>query len=517
MSEKKRGFFSRLFGGSSEETQSEQEQKAPDSAELRESLEGVQSVPLDPVKGLEETAEAVADETLDLENPELVSETGAAVEEEASEKPHDLNETETKALEETAYLDTDDLTEENSADSHPEQDILSPKVSDDAVPVAEDTADERPVLTHEITEASGTEEGPEEAGSSESVREHGDAGAGEEGREIEESGSAEETGETPGTEETGEDLPVKKSWFQRLKAGLSRSSNALTEGISSIFTKRKLDADTLEELEDILIQADLGIDTAIAITDRVSDGRYDKEISGEEVRAILADEIESVLEPVAKPLDLNIGHKPHIVLMVGVNGTGKTTTIGKLSSLLHEQGKKVMLAAGDTFRAAAVEQLKVWGQRTGAEVVARDTGADAAGLAYDAVDAALSNDTDVLLIDTAGRLQNKAELMDELEKIIRVIRKRVPDAPHTTLLTLDATTGQNALSQVEIFGKVAGVTGLVMTKLDGTARGGILVAIARKYGLPVHFIGVGEGVDDLEPFSAKDFAAAIAGKDDELN
>lgn len=219
MSEKKRGFFSRLFGGSSEETQSEQEQKAPDSAELRESLEGVQSVPLDPVKGLEETAEAVADETLDLENPELVSETGAAVEEEASEKPHDLNETETKALEETAYLDTDDLTEENSADSHPEQDILSPKVSDDAVPVAEDTADERPVLTHEITEASGTEEGPEEAGSSESVREHGDAGAGEEGREIEESGSAEETGETPGTEETGEDLPVKKAGSSVLKLG----------------------------------------------------------------------------------------------------------------------------------------------------------------------------------------------------------------------------------------------------------------------------------------------------------
>ncbi len=474
MSEKKRGFFSRLFGNSSEETQNLQEEKATDSAELPRALEGVQSVPPDSVKGLEETTEAVAGETPVLENPELIPEAETAPGEKASDKPHNLDEAEAKALEETAYLDSDVLTEENSADSEAEPDILFPEVRDAAATVAEDTADVQPVLTDEITELSGTEE-------------------------------------------AGEDVPVKKSWFQRLKAGLSRSSSALTEGISSIFNKRKLDADTLEELEDILIQADLGIDTAIAITDRVSDGRYDKEISGEEVRSILAEEIENVLEPVAKPLDLECGHKPHILLMVGVNGTGKTTTIGKLSSLLHERGKKVMLAAGDTFRAAAVEQLKVWGERTGAEVVARDTGADAAGLAYDAVDAALCNNTDVLLIDTAGRLQNKAELMDELEKIIRVIRKRVPDAPHTTLLTLDATTGQNALSQVEIFGKVAGVTGLVMTKLDGTARGGILVAIARKYGLPVHFIGVGEDMDDLEPFSASDFAAAIAGKDHETD
>jgi len=303
----------------------------------------------------------------------------------------------------------------------------------------------------------------------------------------------------------------RRSWFQRLKQGLSRSSASLTEGISSIFTKRKLDASMLEELEDILIQADLGVDTAMAITERLSDGRYDKEISPEEVRAILSEEVEKVLEPVARPLDLDTGEKPHVVLMVGVNGTGKTTTIGKLSQKLRSEGKSVMLAAGDTFRAAAVEQLKIWGERTGAEVIARDTGADAAGLAFDAMKAAKEKDVDVLLIDTAGRLQNKAELMDELEKVIRVIKKHDPDAPHTVLLTLDATTGQNALNQVEIFGKVAGVTGLVMTKLDGTARGGILVAIAAKHGLPVHFIGVGEGVADLEPFSAKDFASAIAG------
>ncbi|MHA7775734.1 signal recognition particle-docking protein FtsY [Roseibium sp. M-1] len=303
----------------------------------------------------------------------------------------------------------------------------------------------------------------------------------------------------------------KRSWFQRLKQGLSRSSASLTEGITSIFTKRKLDASMLEELEDILIQADLGVDTAMAITDRLSDGRYNKEISPEEVRAILSEEVEKVLAPVAKPLDLDTGKKPHVVLMVGVNGTGKTTTIGKLSQKLRSEGKTVMLAAGDTFRAAAVEQLKIWGERTGADVIARDTGADAAGLAYDAMKEARTKAVDVLLVDTAGRLQNKAELMDELVKVIRVIRKHDPEAPHTVLLTLDATTGQNALNQVEIFGKVAGVTGLVMTKLDGTARGGILVAIAAKYGLPVHFIGVGEGVADLEPFSAKDFASAIAG------
>ncbi|TYC72498.1 signal recognition particle-docking protein FtsY [Stappia sp. BW2] len=303
----------------------------------------------------------------------------------------------------------------------------------------------------------------------------------------------------------------KLSWFQRLKAGLSRSSASLTEGISSIFTKRKLDASMLEELEDILIQADLGVDTAMAITERLSDGRYNKEISPEEVREILAEEVEKVLAPVATPLDLDTGKKPHVVLMVGVNGTGKTTTIGKLSQKLRSEGKTVMLAAGDTFRAAAVEQLKIWGERTGAEVISRDTGADAAGLAYDAMKEAKAKDVDVLLVDTAGRLQNKAELMDELEKVIRVIKKHDPEAPHTVLLTLDATTGQNALNQVEIFGKVAGVNGLVMTKLDGTARGGILVAISAKYALPVHFIGVGEGVADLEPFSAKEFASAIAG------
>ncbi|HDZ74250.1 MAG TPA: signal recognition particle-docking protein FtsY [Aurantimonas coralicida] len=304
---------------------------------------------------------------------------------------------------------------------------------------------------------------------------------------------------------------VPAPWLQRLRQGLSRSSNQLSGSIGSIFTKRRLDEETLQDFEDVLIQADLGVETALRITDRLSEGRFGREIASQEVRSILADEIEKTLAPVAIPLVLDLEKKPHVILVVGVNGTGKTTTIGKLTAKLSRAGLEVTLCAGDTFRAAAVEQLKIWGERTGSEVVAKQIGADAAGLAFEAYDRAVENDSDVLIIDTAGRLQNKTELMAELEKIIRVLGKREPDAPHTVLLTLDATTGQNALNQVDIFRSVAGVNGLVMTKLDGTARGGILVAIAAKHKLPVYFVGVGEGIDDLEPFKAKDFASAIAG------
>ncbi len=305
--------------------------------------------------------------------------------------------------------------------------------------------------------------------------------------------------------------PKKQGWLSRLKQGLARSSNALSTGISDIFTKRKLDDGTLEELEDVLIQADLGVDMALRITDAVGSGRYNKEIDPEEIRSILAREIETVLDPVAKPLEIHPSCKPFTILMVGVNGTGKTTTIGKMAAKFRDEGRSVMLVAGDTFRAAAIEQLKVWGERTGAPVIASQIGADASGLVYDALRQARENNTDILMLDTAGRLQNKAGLMAELEKIVRVIRKHDETAPHAVLLVLDATTGQNALSQVEIFQKTAGVTGLVMTKLDGTARGGILVAIAEKFKLPVHAIGVGEGIEDLHPFSAADFANAIAG------
>jgi fused signal recognition particle receptor len=302
----------------------------------------------------------------------------------------------------------------------------------------------------------------------------------------------------------------KLGWFQRLKAGLTKTSAKLSQDIAGLFTKRKLDADTLQELEDLLIQADLGVETAARISAALAKGRHDKEIATEEVRAVLAAEVERALAPVARPLRIEGDHKPHVILVTGVNGTGKTTTIGKLAHRLRAEGRTVTLAAGDTFRAAAVEQLKIWGARTGAEVVARETGADAAGLAFDALKLAREKASDVLLIDTAGRLQNKQALMDELEKVIRVLRKVDPSAPHQVLLVLDATTGQNALNQVEIFKDKAGVTGLVMTKLDGTARGGILVAISAKFGLPVHAIGIGEGIEDLAAFDAGEFARAIA-------
>ncbi|MEM7565964.1 MAG: signal recognition particle-docking protein FtsY [Pseudomonadota bacterium] len=306
--------------------------------------------------------------------------------------------------------------------------------------------------------------------------------------------------------------PAKpRGFFARLTQGLTRSSAALTSGITDVFAKRKLDASTLEELEDVLVQADLGVETAMKVAEAVGEGRYGREIAPDEVKAILAAEVSRVLDPVARPMPLDPSLKPQIVLVVGVNGSGKTTTIGKLASKFTARGKTVMLAAGDTVRAAAVEQLKVWGERTGAPVITRPHGADAASLAFDAVKEAKAAGTDVLMIDTAGRLQNKTELMAELEKVVRVIKKIDPKAPHTVLLVLDATVGQNAMSQVEVFKRSAGVTGLAMTKLDGTAKGGILVAIAAKHRLPIHFIGVGEGIDDLEPFDPDEFAAAIAG------
>ena len=306
---------------------------------------------------------------------------------------------------------------------------------------------------------------------------------------------------------------TKGNWWQRLTGGLKRTSSALGGAISDLVAKRKLDAATIAEIKDVLIRADLGLDTADRIGAVLGQSRYAAEISPEEVKGVVAAEIETALGPVAQPLTIDAAKKPFVILVAGVNGSGKTTTIGKLAAKFRAEGRSVMLAAGDTFRAAAIEQLKIWGERTGAPVIAREAGADAAGLAFDAVRAAKDGGVDVLLIDTAGRLQNRTELMSELEKIVRVIKKVDPIAPHAVLLVLDATVGQNALSQVEIFRKAVGVTGLVMTKLDGTARGGILVAIAAKFGVPVHFIGVGESVDDLAPFSARDFARAVAGLD----
>jgi fused signal recognition particle receptor len=303
-----------------------------------------------------------------------------------------------------------------------------------------------------------------------------------------------------------------RGWWQRLSGGLKRTSTSLGTAITDLVAKRKLDQSMLDEIEELLIRADLGVDCAAKIAAAVGAGRYDQAITPDEVKAVVATEVEKVLAPVAKPLALGEA-KPFVALVIGVNGSGKTTTIGKLAARFHAEGRSVMLAAADTFRAAAIDQLKIWGGRSGASIITRAPGADPAGLAFDALIEARGEELDVLLVDTAGRLQNKAVLMDELEKIVRVMKKVDPTAPHAVLLVLDATVGQNALSQVEVFRNIAGVTGLVMTKLDGTARGGILVAIAAKYRLPVHFIGVGEGVDDLAPFSAREFARAIAGMD----
>jgi fused signal recognition particle receptor len=318
--------------------------------------------------------------------------------------------------------------------------------------------------------------------------------------------------ETPQDNDAAETAEKRESWWRRLSGGLKRSSSALG-AISDLVTKRFLDEATLEEIHDGLIRADLGSGTASHIVDALSRGRHNAAITPEEVKAVVAAEVEKVLTDVAQPLAIDTAKKPFVILVAGVNGSGKTTTIGKLAAKFRAEGRSVMLAAGDTFRAAAIEQLKIWATRSGTEFLAREAGADAAGLAFDAVSAAKARGTDILLIDTAGRLQNRAELMGELEKIVRVIKKVDACAPHAVLLVLDATVGQNALSQVEIFSKTVGVTGLVMTKLDGTARGGILVALAAKFALPVNYIGVGEGIDDLAPFSARDFARAIAGFD----
>ncbi|RMB07771.1 signal recognition particle-docking protein FtsY [Eilatimonas milleporae] len=316
-----------------------------------------------------------------------------------------------------------------------------------------------------------------------------------------------------GKADTGKKGAGKKGWFTRLKDGLRRSTGKISDGITGIFTRSKLDDDTLEALEELLISADLGVTTATRLTEALAQDRYDKDITDEEVRRFLAREVGAILSPVAKPLTVNSGHKPHVILMAGVNGAGKTTTIGKLAKRFKQEGKSVMLAAGDTFRAAAIEQLQIWGQRVGVPVVAKPTGSDAAALAYEAVDSAVAQGVDVLLIDTAGRLQNRAELMAELAKVVRVIGKKVEGAPHDTLLVLDATTGQNAVHQVEVFQDMASISGLVMTKLDGSAKGGVLVAIADKFGLPVHAIGVGEAVEDLAAFDPDEFAEALVGLD----
>ncbi len=307
---------------------------------------------------------------------------------------------------------------------------------------------------------------------------------------------------------------VRAGWFGRLRAGLSRSTNRLTEGLTGLFTKRKLDDAALEELEEALITADLGVSAATRIVENFRKSRFGKEVTDEEVKEALAAEIGAILAPVAKPLVLDDSKRPHVVLVAGVNGVGKTTTIAKLGQQWREAGKSVTFVAGDTFRAAAVEQLQIWGARTGCDVVApAKQGADAAGLAFDALKQAQEKGTDILLVDTAGRLHNKSALMEELRKVVRVMQRIDPTAPHSVLLVLDATTGQNATQQCKVFSEMVNVTGLVVTKLDGSAKGGIVVALAQEFGLPVHAVGVGEKAADLRPFSARDFSRSLLGLD----
>ena len=306
-------------------------------------------------------------------------------------------------------------------------------------------------------------------------------------------------------------------WLQKLKKGLSKSSQKVSESLksltslSSLMGATKLDAASLEEVEDALIGADLGTKSAARLADAMRKHKFDGPVTSDSLAAALADAIAEILHPVATPLVPDPVHRPHVLLLVGVNGSGKTTTAGKLAQQWHQQGKTVMLAAGDTFRAAAIEQLQIWGDRTGTQVIAGDQGGDAAALAYAALEKAQKEQADILIIDTAGRLQNRTELMDELAKIVRVIRKLDASAPHDSVIVLDGTVGQNALSQVKAFQQAADVSGLIVTKLDGSAKGGVVVALAEEFGLPVHAVGVGEGADDLQPFDAQEFANALTG------
>jgi fused signal recognition particle receptor len=302
-----------------------------------------------------------------------------------------------------------------------------------------------------------------------------------------------------------------QGWVSKLKSGLSKSSSKLNEGIKDIFVRKKLDDAMLEELEDLLITSDIGVETAALVTAKLAKNKFDKEVTPEEIKQELSACISEILENVARPLTTNPQNKPHVILMCGVNGSGKTTTIGKLASNFKAEGKSVIIAACDTFRAAAVEQLEVWATRSGCEIIKGAEGVDPASVAYDAYTKARAQNADVLIIDTAGRLQNKKNLMEQLTKIVRVLQKIDEAVPHNCLIVLDATTGQNANSQVKVFNEMVNLTGIIVTKLDGTAKGGVVVSLAKQFGLPIHAIGVGEGIEDLRAFEAKGFADSLVG------
>ncbi|WP_031549949.1 signal recognition particle-docking protein FtsY [Parvularcula oceani] len=460
MAEKKKGFFDRLFSG-----KNQHDKKSPDEGVHRRPDETPSDqVPAGGAKSLQpgtnrEPHAATVEEDSEAGAPEFLNETDKLGEGEDEEKP---------ASTAPARAGDEESPPESRAAGEPE----GGAAEEPRLPEPE--PEPAPPLAAEPTPA------------------------------------AETALEEPAPPPTPEPEPKKRGLFGRLAAGMSKSSARLSEGLADAFVqKRELTDEALEALEDSLIAADLGLPAATRVITELSKTRYKQDVTLDEVRAVLATEVARTLKPLEAPLSIDKGNAPHVILVAGVNGAGKTTTIGKLAAKLKAEGHSVLLAAGDTFRAAAIEQLQVWGERTDTPVVTRPQGADAAGLAYDAVEQARREGIDVVLIDTAGRLQNRSELMDELSKVVRVIRKLDETAPHDSLLVLDATVGQNALRQAEAFTETAHTTGLVMTKLDGTARGGVLVALADRFGLPIHYIGVGEQVDDLQPFDASAFSRAL--------
>lgn len=494
--QKKRGFFSWLgFGEKEQETEQkiEEQQTVEEHSSAETPVETAAVVEAEEHTHSKEETEAFAEEIVEV--TEQVQE---------SEKPEPV------AVEEASEALQVDAEREETIEEAPQA-----VIEHEELPLPEEVKDEEIAAEEWQAEAETVE-------IVEAVEEEAELEPELTDEELEAQALAAEAAEeavivVPEEEQAEDDVaqeqekPTKEGFFARLKRSLLKTKENLGSGFISLFRGKKIDDDVFEELEEQLLIADVGVETTRKIITSLTEGASRKQLrDAEALYGLLKDEMGEILAKVDEPLNIE-GKTPFVILMVGVNGVGKTTTIGKLARQFEQQGKSVMLAAGDTFRAAAIEQLKVWGERTGASVIAREQGSDAAGLAFDALTQAKAAGTDVLLIDTAGRLQNKAELMAELAKVVRVIRKVDAEAPHAVLLVLDATVGQNAVAQVEAFRDIAGVTGLVMTKLDGTARGGILVALAAKFGLPVHFIGVGEGVDDLEPFDATDFARAVAG------
>ena len=502
----------------SEAAKIEAEEKAKAEAQALKDVEAAKKLAAEK-RAKEIEAKRIAEEKAAFEAAEaerLAAEKKAAEEKAAQDAAQKAKEeaerkaAEEKALKEAKAKSNAELTalkvkQEEEAKARAEAEALAAKAKAEAEALAEQKAEaERAAKLAEI-EKQAAEKAAQEAAEAEKIRAE---------KEAEDQRIAAELAQKR-TEKAQARIEAEGGFMERISKGLKKSTTRMSEQVSAVFTKRKLDDEALEELEDILITSDFGVGPAAKVTALLAKDKFDKQVTDMEVKIALADVISETLTPLEKPLVLT-GAKPEIILFVGVNGSGKTTTLGKIAKRFNDEGKKVLIAAGDTFRAAAVEQLTVWSERAGADIISGKLNSDAAGLAFDAIEKAKEENFDVLMIDTAGRLQNRTELMDELAKVVRVIKKQDETAPHHSILVLDATVGQNALMQTEAFKETAGVTGLIMTKLDGTAKGGVLVALSDKYKLPIHAIGIGERIEDLENFSAPVFAAALSGVADAM-